>query len=103
MDDFYKECKDKLKNSNDSASAVDELLGISIHDLPTMQLCQFIEQAVTLISAVVQFSPCPTQERIIRIQAIRHQLDMTLNYIQQIMEAEKEFPPPQSDGDSCWW
>ena len=66
MDDFYKECSDKLKDSNDPANTIDELLGISIHDLPRVQLCKFAEQAVTLISTVVQSSACPTQERIVR-------------------------------------
>lgn len=65
MDDFYAECQEKIKNSTDPASAVDELLSISIHDLPLMQLCKFTEQAVTLISTVVQSSSCPTQERIV--------------------------------------
>lgn len=102
MDDFYRECNDKLKSSNDPASTIDELLGISIHDLPVMQLCQFAEQSVTLVSAVVQSSVCSMQDRIVRFRAIRHQLDMTLSYMEQIMEAEKAFPcVPQSD--SCWW
>lgn len=64
MDDYYKECQDKVKNSTEPASTIDELLGISIHDLPMMQLCQFTEQAVTLISTVAQSSAFPTQERI---------------------------------------
>lgn len=102
MDDFYKECQEKVKNATDPAATIDDLLGISIHDLPRMQLCQFVEQAVTLISIVVQSSAFSTQERIVRFQAIRHQLDMALGYIEQIMEAEKAFPcVPQSD--SCWW
>lgn len=102
MDDFYKECNDKLKSSNDPAGTIDELLGISLHDLPMMQLCQFAEQAVTLISTVVQSSACPMQDRIARFQAIRHQLDMTLSFMEQILEAQKTFPcSPQSDG--CWW
>lgn len=102
MDDFYTECRDKLKNSTDPASTIDELLGISIHDLPWMQLCKFAEQAVTLISIVVQTSACPTQERIVRFQAICQQLDMTLNYMEQILEAEKAFPCVPQTGD-CWW
>lgn len=102
MDDYYKECQDKIKNSTNPASTIDELLGISIHDLPMMQLCQFAEQAITLLSTVIQSSAFPTQERIIRFQAIRRQLNMTLNYMEQVMEAEKTFPcVPQSD--SCWW
>lgn len=103
MDDYYKECQDKLKNSTDPASTIDELLGISIHDLPRMQLCQFAEQAVTLISTVVQFSTFPTQERIARFQAIRRQLNITLGYMEQVMEAEKEFPLPQEPAEGCWW
>lgn len=102
MDDFYKECIDKLKDSNDPACTIDELLGISIHDLPRVQLCKFVEQVVTLISIVVQTSSYPTQERIVRFQAIRRQLDLALSYMEQIMEAEKAFPcVPQED--SCWW
>lgn len=64
MDDYYKECQDKIKNSTNPASTIDELLGISIHDLPMMQLCQFAEQAITLLSTVIQSSAFPTQERI---------------------------------------
>lgn len=102
MDDFYKECNDKLKSSNDPAGTIDELLGISLHDLPMLQLCQFAEQAVTLISTVIQSSACPTQDQISRFQAIRHQLDVTLSYMEQILEAQKAFPcSPQVD--SCWW
>lgn len=102
MDDFYTECRDKLKNSTDPASTIDELLGVSIHDLPRTQLCKFAEQAVTLISIAVQTSTCPTQERIVRFQAIRRQLNLTLAYMEQIMEAEKAFPCTLQ-ADSCWW
>lgn len=31
MDDYYKECQDKVKNSTEPVSTIDELLGISIH------------------------------------------------------------------------
>lgn len=103
LDDFYKECQEKVKNSTDPASTIDELLGISIHDLPTIQLCQFAEQAITLLSTVVQSSTFPTQGRIARFRAIRRQLDMTLNYVEQLLEIEKEFPPPQEPSEGCWW
>lgn len=102
MDDFYKECSDRLKDSSDPASTIDELHGISIHDLPRTQLCKFAEQAVTLISIAVQTSTCPTQERIVKFQAIRRQLDLTLTYLEQIMEAEKAFPCVPQEED-CWW
>lgn len=102
MDDFYKECQEKVKHSTDPAATIDELLGLSVHDLPMLQLCQFTEQAVTLISTVIQSSACPVQDRIARFQAIRHQLDVTLSYMEQILEAQKAFPcSPQVDG--CWW
>lgn len=102
MDDYYAECQNRVTNAADPVSAIDELLGISIHDLPKVQLCKFVEQTATLISTVVQSSTCPTQERIVRFQAIRHQLDLTLSYMEQVMEAEKAFPcVPQTGG--CWW
>lgn len=103
LDDFYKECREKMKNSTDPASTIDELLGISIQDLPMSQLCQFSEQAITLLSMVVQSSTFPTQGRIARFQAIHHQLDMTLSYVEQLMEAGKEFPPPREPDEGCWW
>lgn len=102
MDDYYTECRNKVNNAADPASAIDELVGISVHDLPMVQLCKFVEQAATLISTVVQSSVCSTQERIARFQAIRQQLDMTLNYMEQILEAEKAFPCVPQTGD-CWW
>lgn len=102
MDDYYAECRDKVKNSTDPASAIDELLGISIHDLPRMQLCQFAEQTVTLLSIIFQIAACPAQDRAIKFKQIRQQLDATLNYMEQIIVAEKEFPSTFQE-DGRWW
>lgn len=83
-------------------SAIDELLGISIHDLPKMQLSKFAEQTVTLLTIIFQTAACPAQDRTIKFKQIRQQLDATLNYMEQIIAAEREFPSTFQE-DGRWW
>ena len=59
MDDYYAECRDKVKNST-------------------------------------------AQDRAIKFKQIRQQLDATLNYMEQIIVAEKEFPSTFQE-DGRWW
>ena len=103
MDDFYAACQEKVQNSTDPAVAIDELASISLHDLPKVQICKFAEQSVTLLSVICQTTICSPQNLTAEYKRVRQQLEMTLNYMEQVMEAEKEFPSPQSDGDGCWW
>lgn len=103
MDDFYKECQEKIQNAVDTAIVVDELIAISLHDLPKVQMCKFAEQAVTLISTLFQSSVYPTQELIIRFQAIRQQLNATLSYMEEVMKAEIAYPPINPQENGFWW
>lgn len=102
MDDFYKVCQEKLQSAADPTAAIGELMALSLQDLPGLQLCKFSEQAVTLLSLHFQATTRPTQETQAKFRAIRQQLERALNFMEQIMEANQEFPfPQQSDG--CWW
>lgn len=102
MDDFYAACREKVQNADDPAAAVDELMMISLHDLPQVQICTFAEQAVTLLSVIFQTQNSCPQNLTIRFQRIRQQLAATLDYMEQIMLEEKEFPSSQQS-DGCWW
>lgn len=102
MDDFYKVCQEKLQNAPDSTVAIGELMALSLQDLPRLQLCKFSEQAVTLLSLHFQATIRPTQESQSKFRAIRQQLERVLDFMEQIMEANQEFPPPQQ-ADGCWW
>lgn len=102
MDDFYKVCQEKLKGAADPTVTIGELMALSLQDLPKLQLCKFSEQAVTLLSLYVQATTRPTQESQAKFRAIRQQLERVLDFMEQIMEANQEFPPPQQ-ADGCWW
>lgn len=102
MDDFYRECQEKLQNATDSAAIIGELMSISLQDLPKLQLCKFVEQVVTLLSATFQTTACPTQESLAKFQAIHQQLERALNFMEQIMEAEKQFPGVPKVSDDYW-
>lgn len=102
MDDFYKECLEKIQNADDSATAIDALSAITLHDLPRVQLCKLAEQATTLLSVIFQIGSDSPQDLTIRFQRIRQQLAATLDYMEQIMLAEKEVPSSQQS-DGCWW
>lgn len=56
MDDFYKECLEKIQNEDDPAAAIDALSAISLHDLPRVQLCKLAEQTTTLLSVIFQIA-----------------------------------------------
>lgn len=102
MDDFYKECLEKIQNADDSATAIDALSAITLHDLPRVQLCKLAEQATTLLSVIFQIESDSPQDLTIRFQRIRQQLAATLDYMEQVMLAEKEFSSSQQS-DGCWW
>lgn len=102
MDDFYKVCQEKLQSAPDPTVAIGELMALSLQDLPRLQLCKFSEQAVTLLSLHYQAAIQPTQESQSKFRAIRQQLERVLDFMEQIMEANQEFPPPQQ-ADGCWW
>lgn len=102
MDDFYKVCQEKLQSAPDSTVAIGELMALSLQDLPRLQLCKFSEQVVTLLSLHFQAATRPTQESQAKFRAIRQQLERVLDFMEQIMEANQEFPPPQQ-ADGCWW
>lgn len=102
MDDFYKECLEKIQNADDPAAAIDALSAITLHDLPRIQLCKLAEQTTTLLSVISQIASDSPQDLTIKFQRIRQQLAATFDYMERIMAAEKEFPSHrQSDG--CWW
>lgn len=102
MDDFYKVCQEKLQSAPNPTVAIGELMALSLQDLPKLQLCKFSEQAVTLLSLHFQATILPTQESQAKFRAIRQQLERVLDFMEQIMEANQEFPPPQQ-ADGCWW
>lgn len=102
MDDFYAACQEKIRDAADPEAAITELTAISLHDLPRVQICKFIEQATTLLSVIFQEAGNSSPDLTIRFQQIRQQLEATLTYMEQVMSAGKEFPlSPQVDG--CWW
>lgn len=103
MDDFYAACQEKVQNATDPAAAINELASISLHDLPEVQLCKFVEQTITLLSVIFQVTASSQQDLLTKFQEIRQQLKATLDYMEQIMEAERTFPPPQPNADGCWW
>lgn len=103
MDDFYAACQEKVKNAVGPVAAIGELAAISLHDLPRVQICKFIEQANTLLTAIFQAADNSSPDLTSRFQQIRQQLSASLDYMEKIMKLEREFPPPHSDGDGCWW
>ena len=102
MDDFYAACREKIQNAADTTVAISELAAINLFDLPKIQIRKFAEQSVTLLSVISQVASGSSQDMTIQFKQIRQQLDATLNYLEQIMEAEKEFPPSQQS-NGCWW
>lgn len=102
MDDFYAECQEKLNNTNDPVAAVGELMGISLQDFPSVQLCQFSEQLVTLLSVTSQSTAYPTEELLAKFQAIHQQLERTLVFMEQVIATKVEFPGPPPKLDSYW-
>lgn len=102
MDDFYTACREKVQNAVDPTVGIDELTAISLQDLPKMQVCKFAEQSVTLLSVIFQIENDSPQDLTIRFQRIRQQLAATLDYMEQIMLAEKKLPSSQQP-DGCWW
>lgn len=102
MDDYYVACQKKIKNAAEPISAINELMSLSLQDLPKLQLCKFTEQMVTLLSLHFQNTVCPTPESQAKFQSIRQKLERALDSMEQIMEANQEFPPPQQ-ADGCWW
>lgn len=103
MDDYYAACQKKIKNADDPVSAINELMALSLQDLPKLQLCKFAEQTVTLLSLYFQSTACPTLESQAKFQLIRQKLERALDGMEQIMEANLEFPPPPQSGEGCWW
>lgn len=103
MDDFYTACQEKMQNASAPTAAITELMAISLHDLPQMQICKFAEQTVTLLSVISQVGNGSSQDLTSQFKQIRHQLEMTLDYMEQIMEMEKDFPSPPPGSDGCWW
>ena len=103
MDNFYAACQEKVKAAADPVVAISELAAISLHDLPRVQFCKFVEQATTLLSVIFQVADNSSPDLTIRFQQIRQQLSASLDYMEKIMKLEREFPPPHSDGDGCWW
>lgn len=103
MDDFYKECLEKIQNTDDPAAAIDALSAITLHDLPRIQLCKLAEQATTLLSVIFQSGSDYPQDLTIKFRQIRQQLDTVLSFMERIMAVEKEFPSPQPGGNGCWW
>lgn len=102
MDDFYKECLEKIQNADDPVAAIDALSTITLHDLPRIQLCKLAEQTTTLLSVIFQIASDSPQDLTIRFQRIRQQLEAALDYMEQIILAEKEFPSSFQE-DGCWW
>lgn len=89
--------------ASDPIVAIDELVTISLQDLPKVQLCKFAEQTITLLSVIFQVAASSQQDLLTKFQQVRQQLKVTLDYMERIMEAEREFPPPQPNSDGCWW
>lgn len=103
MDDFYKECFEKIQKEDDPAAAIAALSAICLHDLPRVQLCKLTEQTTTLLSVIFQIANDSPQDLTIKFRQIRQQLDTILSFMEQIMAVEKEFPFPQPGGNGCWW
>ena len=102
MDDFYTACREEIQSAPDSTAAINELAAISLHDLPQMQICKFVEQTVTLLSVIYQEAIYSPQDLTTPYNQIRQQLECTLDYMEQVMKWAREFPPSQQPG-GCWW
>lgn len=100
MDDYYKACQEKLRGNNDPVGTIGELVSLAISDFSKIQICKFAEQSVSLLSAVYQFTGCPTPELMTQFRQIRGYLNSTLDYMAKMLEAQVEFPsltPPATD------
>lgn len=103
MDDFYSACQERITKASDPIVAIDELVAISLHDLPRVQLCKFTEQAITMLSVIFQVATSSQHDLITKFQQTRQQLKVTLDYMERLLEAEQEFPSPQRSDEGCWW
>lgn len=102
MDDYYKACLEKLQADSDIVSASTELLSKSLSDLPKVQICKFIEQAITILSVTYQSTDCPTAELVAKFKEIRKSVDFTLNYMEQTLRTQVDFPSHPSS-EACWF
>lgn len=104
MDDFYNECLSKIQGSTNPLLAVEELTALCLHDLPKVPIEKTLGQMVDLLSVTFVVSNQPTVELISRFRQIRKQVDATIWYMEQVLEAQAEFPnlPPPSVND-LWW
>lgn len=103
MDEYYAACREKVKAAADPRTAVNELMVLSLQDLPKLQFCKFVEQMITLLSLQFQTTAWPTQESQEQFRTIRQQLNWALDFMEQLMEVEKELPPPREADEGCWW
>lgn len=103
MDDFYSACQERITKASDPIVAIDELMTISLQDLPEVQLCKFAEQTITMLSVIFQVTTSSQQDLLAKFQQIRQQLQVTLDYMERIMATKREFPSPNPDSGSCWW
>jgi len=92
----------KLQAAPDLMKASSELAALSLSDLPKIQLCKFVEQSVTLLSVIFQLTDCPTAELVIQFKEIRKSVDFTLDYMEQTLGAQTNFPAHPSSED-CWF
>ena len=103
MDEYYVACREKLRDSNDPIGAIGELVSLALNDLPKIQICKLAEQSVSLLSAIYQITSCPTPELMTQFQQVRGYLNFTLDYMEQTINAQIEFPSlPPPPGDDYW-
>lgn len=93
---------EKLQTAPDILSASGELFSLSLEDLPKVQVCKFIEQAVTILSVIYQSTGCPTAELVAQFMEIRKSVDFTLDYMEQTLSAQVDFPSHPSS-EACWF
>lgn len=103
MDEYYVACREKLRDSNDPIGAIGELVSLALNDLPKIQICKLAEQSISLLSSVYQLTSCPTPELMNQFLQIRGQLNFTMDYMEQTMKAQIEFPSvPTPSADAYW-
>lgn len=104
MDDFRKECQDKLRGAADPVATINELVGISLQDIPKAQIGTLAEQMLTLFSVSFQSIACPSPELVSALKIVHEQIETTLNYMEYILAAQAQFPgmPTNSPDDAFW-
>lgn len=103
MDEYYKACQEKLRDNKDPVGTISELASLALNDLPKIQICNFAEQSVSLLSVVHQNASCPTAELMAQLRRIRKQLSSTLDFLEEILEVQVEFPDQLPSSADAYW